>query len=136
MSNRYKTSRQSLPIAAWIIGCCVAACIVGFGIKFLMVKYTVFKGGKDIKELEVRLSRLNTSNEALQVDIARYAAPTALAKKHGEGFIKLRKIAEDKDVIFGNRNDKRVAWKDGVAYVASNETTSVKKPSADAGGTR
>ena len=136
MSNRYKTSRQSLPIAAWIIGCCVAACIVGFGIKFLMVKYTVFKGGKDIKELEVRLARLNTSNEDLRVAIAINSALKVLGDKHVAGFIKLRKIAEDKDVIFGNRNDKRVAWKDGVAYVASNETTSVKKPSADAGGTR
>lgn len=135
MSNRYKTSRQSLPIAAWIIGCCVAACIVGFGIKFLMVKYTVFKGGKDIKELEVRLARINTSNDSLQVEIDQLIARPALEKRHKGGFITLVKINDDKDVVFGSRNDKRIAWKDGVAHVASNDAKPDKKPD-DAGGAR
>lgn len=135
MSNRYKTSRQSLPIAAWIIGCCVAACIVGFGVKFLMVKYTVFKGGKDIKTLEVRLARVLTENQGLQTEIAKSSALRALEAKHAAGFIKLRKISDEKDVIFEKRNDKRVAWKDGVAYVASNEAKPDKKPD-EAGGNR
>ncbi len=134
MSNRYKTSKQSLPITAWIIGCCVAACIVGFGVKFLMVKYAVFKGGKDIKELEGRLARLNTSNEALVVDFERLTNRKELEKKHAAGFIKLRKISDEKDVIFEKRNDKRVTWKDGVASVASRGDDAEIKPSVDSGG--
>ncbi len=136
MSNRYKTTKQSLPIAAWVIGCCVAACFVGFGIKFLMVKYAVFNGGKTVKQMEVRLARLQISNEDLKAEIDGLTSLSKLERKQAEGTMKLRKIMEDKDVIYGNRNDKLVAWKDGVSFIASRDTPPGKKPADDTGGKR
>ncbi len=136
MSNRYKTTKQSLPIAAWVIGCCVAACFVGFGIKFLMVKYAVFNGGKTVKQMEVRLARLQISNEDLKAEVDGLTSLSKLERKQAEGTMKLRKISEEKDVIHVNRDDKLVAWKDGVSFVASREATPGKKPEDDAGGKR
>lgn len=136
MSNRYKTTKQSLPIAAWVIGCCVAACFVGFGVKFLMVKYSVFNGGKTVKQMEVRLARLQISNEDLKAEIDGLTSLAKLERKYADGTMKLRKIIEDKDVVHGNRNDKVVAWKDGVSFVASRETPPGKKLEETAGGSR
>ena len=118
MSNRYKSAKQSLPLTAWIIGFCVAACVVGFGVKFLMVKYQVFHGGKTVKEMEVRLSRLITSNEDLQAKVDMLTARPELKKKHAAGIIKLREISDEKDVIHSGRDDRRVEWKEGVATSA------------------
>lgn len=131
MSNRYKTAKQSLPIAAWVIGCCVAACIVGFGIKFLMVKYQVFQGGRTVKDMETRLSRLVISNQALQSDFDRLTAGPVLKEKYANGFMRLREIKEEKDVIRAGRDDKTLEWKDGIAVVANRQA---KK--SDAGGTK
>lgn len=134
--NRYKTAKQSLPILSWIIGCSVAACIVGFGIKFLMVKYQVFQGGKTVKDLEVQLARLNTSNDNLQAKIVKYTAGPELEKKHVAGYIKLRKIVDEKDVVRAGRDDKTVSWKSGVAVVESRQTASTRKADEPSGGNR
>ncbi len=136
MSNRYNTTKQSLPIAAWIIGICVAGCIVGFGVRFLMVKFSVHQGGTDIKKMELRLAQLNTNNEHLRSTIDKLTAHDELKKKRAVGFIKLRDISDERDVIHERRNDKRVAWKDGVSYIASREITPDKKSVAEAGGNR
>jgi hypothetical protein len=124
MSNRYKTTKQSLPIAAWIIGCCVAACIVGFGVKFLIVKYEVFQGGRTVKDKETRLSRLLIQNQALQSEIDQLTAGPKLKERYanGKGTIRLREIVEEKDVIRAGRDDKTLEWKDGVAVVANRQT--------------
>ena len=129
MSNRYKTAKQSLPIAAWVIGCCVAACIVGFGIKFLMVKYQVFHGGRTVKNMETQLSRLVISNQALQAEIDQRTSGEHLKQRHKDRFFTLREIKEETDVIRAGRDDKTLEWKDGVAVVAARQA---KK--TDAGG--
>lgn len=135
MPNRYKTAKQSLPIAAWVIGCCVAACIVGFGLKFLTVKYQVFMGGKAVKEKEVRLSRLTTEIEGLQASIDRLSARPELMKKFNAGYLALRSIVETKDVVYLGRDDKHVEWKAGVAYVANRVPSSPGK-NDEGGGSR
>jgi hypothetical protein len=129
MSNRYKTAKQSLPIAAWIIGCCVAACIVGFGVKFLIVKYEVFQGGRSVKDKETKLSRLVIENQALQSEFDQMTSGPVLKEKYGKGIMRLRPIIEEKDVVRAGRDDKTLEWKDGVAVVANRQT---KK--GDAGG--
>jgi hypothetical protein len=134
MSNRYKTTKQSLPIAAWVIGCCVAACIVGFGVKFLMVKYQVFQGGRTVKEMEVRLSRLTIANEALESDIVKLTSGDKLKDLKKSGFIRLRDIVEERDVVRAGRDDKTLEWKDGVAVVASRQSATADKKGTDAGG--
>ncbi|MEK0447760.1 MAG: hypothetical protein RL088_28 [Verrucomicrobiota bacterium] len=138
MSNRYKTAKQSLPLTAWIIGAAVAACVVGFGVKFLMVKYQIFQGGRTVKEMEVRLSRLITSNEDLQAKVDTLTARPELKKKHAAGYLKMREIVEEKDVIHPGRDDRRVEWKSGVATLTNGRPaeTVAKKSEEDDGGTR
>ena len=131
MSNRYKTTKQSLPIAAWIIGCCVAACIVGFGIKFLMVKYQVFQGGRTVKDMETRLSRLVVENQALESDIVKLTSGESLKKKRSS--TGLRDIVEAKDVIHAGRDDKTIEWKDGMAVVAIRQEPAQGKKRDDGG---
>lgn len=138
MSNRYKPAKQSLPLIGWIIGCSVAACIVCFCIKFLMMKYQVFQGGKNVKELEVRLSRLRISNEDLQAKVDMLTARPELKKKHAAGIIKLREISDARDVIYSGREDRRVEWKEGVATLISGRPDAVvaKQSDDEDGGTR
>jgi hypothetical protein len=138
MSNRYKPAKQSLPIFSWTIGLSVAACIVCFFIKFLLMKYQVFQGGKNVKELENRLSRLHISNEDLQAKVDMLTARPELKKKHAAGIIKLREISDAKDVIYSGREDRRVEWKEGVATLISGRPGSVAIERADDedGGTR
>ncbi len=138
MSNRYKPAKQSLPIIAIVIGVSFAACIVCFFAKFLLMKYQVFHGGKNVKELEVRLSRLRDSNDDLQSKVDMLTARPELKKKHTAGIIKLREISDAKDVIFSGREDRRVEWKEGVATLISGRPNSVAIERADDedGGTR
>ena len=138
MSNRYRTARQSLPLTAWIIGAAVAACVVGFGIKFLMVKYQIFQGGKTVKEMEVRLSRLITSNEDLQAKVDTLTARPELKKKHAAGYIKMREILDEKDVIHAGRDDRRLEWKGGTATLTAGRPADVatKIADEDEGGSR
>lgn len=102
-----------------------------------MVKYQIFQGGRTVKEMEVRLSRLITSNEDLQAKVDTLAARPELKKKHVAGYIKMREISEDKDVIHAGRDDRRVEWKGGIATLTSGRPAEVAtKNSDDDGGSR
>jgi hypothetical protein len=82
------------PLAATIIWIAVAACVVTFFVKALLVRHQVMQDGERIKRLERQLAEINAKNESLQSKKYDLISVPALRKAMASGFLKLLPIDE------------------------------------------